>query len=59
MGGCDDNGCISANVFGVSMRNTDFAGCLRVDWIIGTDHFLHREVPHQFNDLLVRWLRGH
>lgn len=55
----DDDGCIAADVFEASMRDTDFPGSLQVERIAGAGHFLHREAPDQINERLICWMRRH
>lgn len=55
----EDDGCISADVFEASMRDTDFPGSLRVERISGAGHFLHREATDQINNHLICWMRRH
>lgn len=52
----EDDGCIGADIFVASMRETDFPAGLQVEALAGAGHFLHLEQPGAVNARILSWL---
>jgi len=51
------DGCMDTRLHDLAMRGEDFPAGLRVERFATAGHFLHQEVPDEFNALLIDWLR--
>ncbi len=51
------DGCIDTRLFDDMKKSTAFTGGLRVERMADAGHFMHREKPDEFGDLIVQWLR--